>query len=196
MKWIVPLLVLAFIGAGVWSIAGPYRTSLAKPTPGSETLELLAGESRGVIECPPRTPGEPPVFRVRTRDGFASPDLTGDEVKRVFGQSVYDAATVRRPDWVRAMFRALHITSWGSLAWVALGLSGQLIFSARFIVQWLASEKEKRSIVPPVFWWISLAGGLMMAVYFIWRQELIGFLGQISGVWVYSRNIALLRQQK
>lgn len=73
--------------------------------------------------------------------------------------------------------------------WLAIGLFGQLLFSMRFILQWLASEKIKRSIVPNIFWYFSLAGGIVLFIYAIYRRDPVFILGQGAGIFIYLRNI-------
>ena len=87
------------------------------------------------------------------------------------------------------LLRFFNASSWGSFTWVALGLLGQLCFFGRMFLQWLASEEAGASVVPPVFWWLSLAGGGCLMVYFVWRLDPIGVLGQSTGVAVYLRNL-------
>ncbi len=72
-----------------------------------------------------------------------------------------------------------------------LGFVAQGIFASRFIVQWIASEKEKRSVIPMAFWYLSFAGGLLLTVYAVFRKDPVFILGQASGLIVYSRNIIL-----
>lgn len=91
--------------------------------------------------------------------------------------------------------RLLNVTSSAGLMWVSIGLLAQIIFMARMLVQWVASEKHKRSVVPPMFWWLSLMGASMLIVYFIWRRDAIGVLGQATGWVVYIRNLMLLRRE-
>ena len=79
--------------------------------------------------------------------------------------------------------------------WLGVGLLGQALFSARFLVQWLASEARKRSVVPRAFWWLSLAGGATLLAYAIWRRDPVFIIGQGFGLLVYIRNIALLRRE-
>lgn len=86
------------------------------------------------------------------------------------------------------------ITSTTDLIWLALGLIAQLIFSLRFIIQWLVSEKEKRSVIPTAFWWISIVGSVMLLAYGIHRRDPIIILGQALGMVVYGRNLMLLYQ--
>lgn len=91
-----------------------------------------------------------------------------------------------------ALYRLFNITTpWGFL-WVSLGFLGQALFTFRMVLQWYASEKEKRSVVPVGFWWGSLFGGLMLFVYFVWRKDIVGILGQSTGVFVYARNLVLI----
>ncbi len=84
---------------------------------------------------------------------------------------------------------------WGDAwYWVAFGLLGQAAFTSRMLVQWLASERAGRSYVPVLFWYLSLAGSLILFVYAVHRQEPIFALGQAFGWIVYGRNLMLLRK--
>jgi lipid-A-disaccharide synthase-like uncharacterized protein len=74
-------------------------------------------------------------------------------------------------------------------AWLAVGFLAQLMFSMRFIVQWIASEKARRSIVPETFWYFSLLGGAMLLAYAIYRVDPVFILGQAMGLAIYARNI-------
>ncbi|MEM0897401.1 MAG: lipid-A-disaccharide synthase N-terminal domain-containing protein, partial [Verrucomicrobiota bacterium] len=85
------------------------------------------------------------------------------------------------------LFKLLNITSWTGIFWVGFGLMAQVVFTGRMIVQWWVSEKEKRSVVPNAFWWMSLAGASMLIVYFIWRKDIVGVLGQSTGWFIYVR---------
>ena len=80
--------------------------------------------------------------------------------------------------------------------WLAIGFVAQLIFSLRFIVQWIASEMAKKSVMPVSFWFISMVGGLMLLAYAIHRQDPVFILGQASGVVVYCRNLVLIYKEK
>lgn len=75
-----------------------------------------------------------------------------------------------------------------------LGLTGQLMFASRFIVQWWVSEKRGESVVPFSFWILSLAGCAILLIYTCLRGETVIFLGLLPGVAVYTRNIVLLRR--
>ena len=93
-----------------------------------------------------------------------------------------------KSNWT-GLFAVLDITSWTGLFWVVFGIIGQCLFAARMLVQWLASEKAKASVIPVEFWWLSLIGSTMIVIYFIWRVELVGILGQATGWFVYVRNL-------
>jgi len=81
-----------------------------------------------------------------------------------------------------------------SRAWLVFGLAGQGLFAARFLVQWIVSERERRSIVPIQFWWLSIAGGLCLLAYAIHQRDPVFIIGQVSGVAVYARNLVLIRR--
>jgi len=76
-----------------------------------------------------------------------------------------------------------------------VGVVGQLLFFSRFLVQWLVSEKRGESTVPLVFWYFSIGGGLMLLVYAIWREDPIITVGQFIGLFVYVRNLMLIRKK-
>jgi lipid-A-disaccharide synthase-like uncharacterized protein len=77
-----------------------------------------------------------------------------------------------------------------------LGLVGQTCFFARFLVQWVASERRGHSVVPVVFWHLSLFGGVLVLVYAVWRRDPVFTLGQSVGVFVYVRNLMLIRKER
>ena len=76
------------------------------------------------------------------------------------------------------------------------GFVGQALFSARFIVQWIASEARKESVIPLAFWYFSLAGGLFLLTYAILRHDPVFILGQAAGLIVYIRNLVLIFRQR
>ena len=78
--------------------------------------------------------------------------------------------------------------------WVGVGLLGQALFSARFIVQWIASERRRQSVVPRQFWYFSIGGGLVLLVYSIYRQDVVFILGQGAGLFIYARNLYFIRR--
>lgn len=113
--------------------------------------------------------------------------LTPDE----FASLIYRTRT--NGGWLESIF---NITSPIGFAWVTLGLLGQLVFTARMLVQWVASERSGRSVIPVAFWWLSLGGAVMLVVYFVWRRDIVGVLGQATGLFVYARNLVLIRKSR
>jgi lipid-A-disaccharide synthase-like uncharacterized protein len=78
--------------------------------------------------------------------------------------------------------------------WFALGLAGQAIFFSRFLVQWIASERAGKSYIPRIFWWLSLAGSMLLLGYAIHRKDAVFVLGQAFGWVVYARNLVLIQR--
>jgi lipid-A-disaccharide synthase-like uncharacterized protein len=78
--------------------------------------------------------------------------------------------------------------------WLIFGLCGQAIFASRFIVQWIASERKKRSVIPLSFWWLSIAGSVTLLTYAIYKQDPVFILGQSTGVLIYFSNLYLLKR--
>ena len=79
-----------------------------------------------------------------------------------------------------------------STFWLVVGFLGQSLFSARFIVQWLVSEKRRSSVTPIAFWYFSLAGGVILLTYAIHRRDIVFIAGQATGLLVYVRNLMLI----
>jgi lipid-A-disaccharide synthase-like uncharacterized protein len=80
--------------------------------------------------------------------------------------------------------------------WPIVGLIGQAVFFSRFLVQWIASERQKKSVIPNSFWFLSIAGSSMTLIYAIWRRDPVFTIAQSVGMIVYVRNIMLIRQHK
>jgi lipid-A-disaccharide synthase-like uncharacterized protein len=73
--------------------------------------------------------------------------------------------------------------------WLALGFLAQALFTARFLVQWIASERAGKSVIPIAFWFFSIGGGLLLLVYALYRRDPVFIAGQAFGVFVYARNL-------
>lgn len=80
--------------------------------------------------------------------------------------------------------------------WVLFGFFGQAAFSARFIVQWIVSEKHRQSTIPIAFWYLSILGGLILFVYAVNKQDPVFIIGQGSGLVVYIRNLILIKRKR
>jgi lipid-A-disaccharide synthase-like uncharacterized protein len=76
--------------------------------------------------------------------------------------------------------------------WLYLGLIGQFFFSARFLVQWVATEKQKKSVVPISFWYFSILGSTLLLAYAIYKKDPVFILGQSFGMIVYFRNLQII----
>ncbi|MBN2906904.1 MAG: lipid-A-disaccharide synthase N-terminal domain-containing protein [Rhodobacteraceae bacterium] len=97
---------------------------------------------------------------------------------------------------IEAIWSVLHVQSWSEFWWVTVGLCGQILFMMRFLVQWVQSERERRSVIPLAFWYFSLGGGLVLLSYAIWRRDPVFILGQSTGLFIYSRNLWLIHAEK
>jgi len=80
--------------------------------------------------------------------------------------------------------------------WYVLGFAGQLIFGSRFFVQWIASERAKKVVIPELFWLLSILGGAALFVYAVHKRDPVFALGQVLGLVVYARNMMLHRGAK
>jgi lipid-A-disaccharide synthase-like uncharacterized protein len=82
------------------------------------------------------------------------------------------------------------------MVWLVVGFAGQALFSMRFIIQWWCSERQKRSVVPVAFWYLSLAGGMTLLGYAVYRQDPVFIAGQAGGLLVYSRNLYFIYRER
>lgn len=185
IKWEPMLAMVVVLLLGLWLVSGP---SQLKPTPGTWSQPVRIGSVRGIVEVDPAAQ----TYGVRLRGGESLGPFTADEFAEHYGLTTLQTLEASRGNWV---FRLLNITSWGSVVWVTVGLLGQCAFFGRMMIQWIASEKSRASVIPEAFWWLSLMGGVSLFAYFVWRQDPIGVLGQTTGVVIYARNIRLNRKR-
>ncbi|WP_295556232.1 lipid-A-disaccharide synthase N-terminal domain-containing protein [uncultured Hyphomicrobium sp.] len=93
------------------------------------------------------------------------------------------------------------LTAWwaalspAEVMWLLIGLTGQAMFSARWLIQWVMTEKSRRSTMPDTFWYLSLLGGLLVFAYGLHRLDPVILLGQF-GIIIYARNLFFIRQEK
>ena len=80
--------------------------------------------------------------------------------------------------------------------WIIIGFIGQSLFFMRFFVQWIASERAGASIIPHAFWYFSLGGGLTLFAYALYRQDPVFIIGQSTGLFIYARNLYLIRHKE
>lgn len=88
--------------------------------------------------------------------------------------------------WLHAVFVEQFDT------WLVIGFFAQAMFSARFLIQWIASERAGRSVVPVAFWFFSIAGGALLFAYALYRQDPVFIVGQGAGLFIYARNLWLI----
>ena len=80
--------------------------------------------------------------------------------------------------------------------WLAFGIAAQLLFGARFVVQWIASERAGRSVMPLMFWFFSMGGGVLTLIYGIARRDGVIIIGQALSVFIYLRNLSLIFRER
>ena len=100
------------------------------------------------------------------------------DLQRVVGNYLHDVFVVQL-DW-----------------WIVLGFAAQALFTMRFLVQWIASERAGRSVVPLAFWVFSIGGGVLLFVYALYRRDPVFILGQGLGVFIYLRNLYFVLREK
>ena len=96
---------------------------------------------------------------------------------------------------MQTVMQWFQVESRAELMWVFFGFFAQLMFTGRFLVQWIASERARRSVMPVAFWYFSLAGGAMLLAYAIYRRDPVFMLGQSLGVLIYARNLWLIHSE-
>ncbi|HUI17645.1 MAG TPA: lipid-A-disaccharide synthase N-terminal domain-containing protein [Alphaproteobacteria bacterium] len=80
--------------------------------------------------------------------------------------------------------------------WLGVGLFGQAMFFMRFLVQWLESERQRRSVIPLAFWYFSIGGAAILLAYAIYRLDPVFIVGQAGGFLIYARNLYLIRRER
>ncbi len=97
---------------------------------------------------------------------------------------------------MQTIMSMLGTTTATDATWLIVGLLGQLMFTARFLVQWFASEKAGKSVIPVAFWYFSIFGSLIVLAYGIHKLEPVIIVGQLPGVVIYARNLWLIHREK
>jgi len=172
---VTELVIVLAVFAAIWALwhrstSGPGGMQVEGSPPSMRQVVLTVDASGAVY------------YDVRWRDGRQQ-RMTPQQ----YAQIQYDDYRGRN-----LTYRLLNVESPIGVIWVAVGLGGQVLFTGRMVVQWLASEKSKRSVVPVSFWWMSLIGSTMLVAYFLWRWDPVGILGQAVGWTIYVRNLVLI----
>jgi len=176
----------------------------------SIVLVVLCALLYGWIDRDPEQYPEGTIrLRLEMRDARYNPHLTRQEdgsYRYIISNDDGTRVELTPEEFTHRIFDEIHSAPWWAqvfnissplgLIWVGVGLLGQVLFTGRMIVQWLVSERAKRSVVPAAFWWMSLIGATMLLTYFLWRKDLVGVLGQGTGWLIYIRNLYLLYRWK
>jgi lipid-A-disaccharide synthase-like uncharacterized protein len=94
------------------------------------------------------------------------------------------------------MLAALETSKdWFHNPWLLIGLAGQGLFALRFLVQWVATERARRVVVPPSFWYMSIAAAVVTMVYGVLDRDFVVVVGQTTGLFVYVRNLMIFGRQ-
>lgn len=190
MKWEPPAAMIALLLLGMWVVYGPsVRHDLR---PGATTSPIVVGGMKGELELATDAQTQQPSWRLLWQDGSKVGPFSTEQFTTMFGASALDRALQTSGNLI---FRMLNVNSWFGVCCVLVGLGGQLAFSGRWLIQWWQSEKRRESFVPASFWWASLIGGVILFAYFAWRKDIVGVLGQTSGVVVYARNLRLIHKK-
>ena len=97
---------------------------------------------------------------------------------------------------METLFSIFRVNHWGEFLWIMVGFVGQALFSTRFLIQWIMSERARQSVMPVAFWYFSLGGGIVLLAYAIYRRDPVFMLGQSMGLIVYVRNLWLIHAHK
>jgi lipid-A-disaccharide synthase-like uncharacterized protein len=188
---VLAMVLLIFLG--VWLVLQPALKRGERIDPLAHRFEMSLGAREVVVEQRVRA-GDANLYHFK---GWSGVDERGWIETPDFEKLIAEEMTrwESRPRWERMLMGFFNITSWFSFGWVLLGLVGQASFLGRMLVQWVRSEKEGASVVPSLFWWLSLFGGVLLFAYFVWRRDIVGVMGQSTGVVIYARNLRLIHKQ-
>jgi len=178
------LAMIALMFVGLWLVLQP-------------TLNREASDFQvqvGAVELRAQKLDDGSYLFVSPEDLAARGPMTASQLASTVDERV--EAWNARPSIERTLLGFFNISSWFNFTWVAIGLVGQSAFFGRMFVQWVVSEKKRRSEVPELFWWFSLMGGVCLFTYFVWRVDVVGVLGQSTGVVIYSRNLRLIHKHR
>jgi len=99
-------------------------------------------------------------------------------------------------DLIEGLLAWYDSLSGAELAWIVIGFVAQFVFMMRFVMQWIYSERAKRSIVPEVFWYFSVLGGALLLAYAVHRKDPVFIAGQSLGLLIYARNLYFIWREK
>ena len=182
---LIAMVLLVFLG--MWLVLQPALSH------SHSDLTILVGAHEIMLERIPHDEGD--AYRVLSPPSLQSDSPISHEQLDEFLEQQIDVWNAR-PAFERHLLGFFNITRWSTFGWVAIGLIGQAAFFGRMFVQWIISERCKVSTVPEIFWWFSFIGGLCLFTYFVWRVDMVGVLGQSTGIVIYARNLKLIHKEK
>lgn len=185
--------MIALIFVGMWLVLQPQLARQRAMTEGAMNYEMRIGPREVVVEQRPVQTGK---FEYRFLEWPEQGESWIDQSTFAITIDAEARRWAARPRWELAILGFFNISSWNNLVWILLGLAGQGCFFGRMFIQWIVSEKERKSVVPELFWWFSFFGGAILFTYFVWRVDIVGVLGQSTGVVIYARNLRLIHKQK
>src|SRR5947209_4995480 len=161
-RWLMMFLEVGLIVLlAIWVVHAMKASPAKRPNSVEVSIQLPDAKEKATL-----APGDDGRYRytILQTDG-QTVELTPDEL----------AARLHREQASRTWIqKVLNVNNPFGYLWVGLGLFGQVLFTGRMVVQWLVSEKAKKSTVPPIFWWMSLVGSTMLMAYFLWRRDPVG----------------------
>jgi lipid-A-disaccharide synthase-like uncharacterized protein len=171
------LLICEIVFVGVVAVAAVLLFRRHPPAPDAVAVDIKLPDARSHAWLQ-RQPDGGLLYLISNPDG-AIERLPSEQL----AERLYKSASSGSSLWF------LNFSAPTIMIWIGIGLLGQLLFTGRMLVQWIASERQGKSVVPPLFWWMSLVGSLLLLAYFLWRRDPIGLLGQAFGSFVYLKNI-------
>ncbi|HRQ73031.1 MAG TPA: lipid-A-disaccharide synthase N-terminal domain-containing protein [Phycisphaerales bacterium] len=187
---VIAMVVLLLVG--VWLVLQPTLRKFKRIDPEAARIELSLGAARIGVEQRASGAGGFEYHFVGDRDLEALAWIDDGRFQAIVNDRMRSWQS--RPAMERTLLGFFNISSWGNFVWIVVGLTGQACFFGRMLVQWVVSEKSRRSVVPAVFWWMSFFGGVALFAYFVWRTDIVGVLGQSTGVVIYARNLRLIHK--
>lgn len=182
---VIAMILLVFLG--MWLVLQPALSRSATDltvTVGAHEILLMRAHDGDQVQyqiIAPKTMASERLMNPAELDSFISTQV-----------ELWNA----RPVLERHLLGFFNITTWGTFGWVMIGLIGQAAFFGRMFVQWIISERSQISTVPEIFWWFSFIGGVCLFTYFVWRVDIVGVMGQSTGIIIYARNLRLLHKER
>ena len=178
------LCVAAAVGVGVLAT----RSYGGEETPVS--LQAVQELLRKAGEAVDR--GELATARSATRQALDA--MTDDPVQQLLHEAAQARDEGRMADARRSLKSAMSTSD--PAFWLGLGFLAQALFTSRFLVQWIASERKGQSVIPMAFWYFSMSGSTLLLIYAIWRRDPVFIVGQAFGCIVYVRNLMLIYRRR